>query len=273
MKKRGILIVVLLVLSIFYGSMVLGAVNDTGTLSEDLEQYQAVQLIADCGSGIGETENCDEIEEHLYIYGSLDSIAKGNKERDSYCDARDNEELQKSWPDTGGGCYLIVEESDFVEDCGYTAVPKGINIDQSYKTLNERQTDLAAEYEYLGRILSSSAIGLGVGVAAFGAAYISGILYAASVTSTLGPVGWVISAVLVVSAAAAYVTDPFSDDTGLVLEETKFNFYDQKGVICGNEKKWVQCDEDHKDSLYWLTAKIEIEDVVPGKKLTKTVPT
>ncbi|MBI4981452.1 hypothetical protein HZC30_07930 [Candidatus Woesearchaeota archaeon] len=196
--------------------------------------------------------NCDDEEEcsgkkvHLDEYGTTGDM------NEDYCDEPDEGEIPGSFP-SEKGCYFVVEEEDDYDanDCTFTTVPPGLNINEKYATLEQRGEELSLQTSYFYEVLNTLAKGSWPGLVA-GAAY-GGL--------TIG-VETILEFVDLITFGQFDLFGKFSSlfsddiDANIALQEVKFNYNYQdgfyNGVICGNDHYWYRCDKDQVGSKYWV---------------------
>ncbi|NQV91167.1 hypothetical protein HQ489_01725 [Candidatus Woesearchaeota archaeon] len=254
MKKRGLMLVVLLVLSIFYSAMVLGETNKTDVKLEKYTEYKAIAIKNNCD----DKEECEKKETHVNKY-----CAESSSESCGFGDECDDVEI--GWPDSGQSCIIYSYELDGGGDdeCVSATVLTGLNVNEQYTSLGEKKDILSTDFDDFVDGGTSSAVLAGAGAGA-------GIGSVFPVIGTL--IGAAVGAVVGLVTSIALNIFGGNADAKTALQYAPFNFKDQNGVLCGSNKKWVQCDEGHKDALYWVNFEIPIE-LDDGTQLKKTIPT
>jgi hypothetical protein len=257
MKKRGVILVIIVLVLAF---IVMGVEDGTSERTAEtppspspLIKYEAIQMQVNCDSEITCSIKSVNIDEYAL---SIRDIKEGA------CDEPDKGEIPGSFPSSDYGCYFAVKEDDSAvvaahDDCFYTTVPPGFNVDEEYMTLGQRLTTWDSHLSTIQFATTASFI---VGGGAIGA-QIGFVLGG-------GPVGAVIGLVVggLVGGALDLATTIFGDedpDAKIAAAKVQFRFHDKKGVICGGDQYWHQCDAATVGALYWVNIPFEFD----GKEL------
>ncbi|MBT4150599.1 hypothetical protein HOE52_01385, partial [Candidatus Woesearchaeota archaeon] len=276
MKKRGLLLVVLLVLSIISSALVLGEVNGDDEKPKEvsdkdiveLEKYTSYEAIAISNNCDSEDE-CKEQQEHVDQYC-------GDSETDCmYDDECDGDDVQIEWPSNENGCIIYSYEEDggikLDHECVSDVLPFGTNINEKYSSTAEKMSDLEAAFDDFvdvlkvsGAILGSTVTGVGIGA---GIGFWVGGPWGAAAGGIIGGVIGGISSTFTILVGS-------NGDAEDALEFAGYNFKDQEGVMCASNKKWIKCDSDHEGALYWLNYEVDTGIISDdGTILKKTIPT
>jgi hypothetical protein len=215
-EKRGLMLVVVLILFVLSSFMVFG---------EDFEgkvTYPAISLIdSDCDKPSEGENKCSKkpaVPIDLYCTTNDKSCSDDAVNFDGHGDAGCD---FVSHPHEDGCLYYLTEEDSPGQDsCSYIGVPVGFNLDGALdKTSERRVLDINLFISKLINKLSLEIFGLN------------------PLVSTI---------------------DEDDDDIG----SGEYNMYSnlkvkyatsEKGIICGNDKIWQECNENTEGRIYWLT--------------------
>jgi hypothetical protein len=271
-KKRGILIIVMLVLAVVYVPLVLGAEGDDSgdTSDEEISEfvtYDAITIMA----------NCDD--EYSACYSTKKNVNR-------YCDGN-NKFCHYNECDTKPfgvkpGCLLYAYEIDGVidndgdnpdsedDECAGAYMLPGINIDSEYKSNDERYKELGDsvfkinfyyEDKYQEALHTEStgwAVGASTGTAVgIGATMVQGFLIGGA---SLGPVGAIAGFIGGIITGAILSVEGINEDAEILLSAGRTKFKEDKGVLCANDHSWYQCDEDQVGVLQYVDMEREQTD-------------
>lgn len=245
-KKRGILLLVVLVVTIMCSVIVLSE----GEVRNPLVKYRAVQMQVNCDSG----DECRDQSHNL----------------DEYCtnvdDCLDDEIDSFDFPHNNGCHFYVIETDDYADDeAARIVLPFGINIDENYRTAGKYTSEFSDLWDNseLGRFNSKLFYDSDEGKGLIARSW-QGWESGEGVVNNIPVLEWVGGSHVAVFYGTYASIESVIDATGnllglwgdedaeAALRYSKFRYKEGAGVICLADSYWHQCDKNHIDSVVYV---------------------